>query len=606
MATSADIGANFSDYQGNAALGGAGLGVFDIDTRPLSQLAQYTFFYKKNLWEQKQKETDAKVAELADLSNISLNDLRGKDKEQATKEFAELQNYASEYARKDPKTPQERMQNELEWQTKYGAFKNNYGSGKTRAVTYYKLRNEILSKITEAKTQDEAIRQLDKQFEDTSIDTPISAVPNFKIEKFDIPEPTSQKFNSVAILGNENLDIQGSVYNPKLNAGVADATILGIGKAYPKQGTPEYDNLSENEKNQANIQSTITSSGKGWVDATEPLNAALKRYIKDGKFDAEGFETDNASNTTLMNAYNALKNYDAYNRNKYNEALNGNFNDRGLSIPLAPNVNPNDFKVGFVDFANGVNPNQLVQSGMFAKYTGDVFAKKITETDNAIQRATLAATIADNNADRFLKSKELKLNEDKWKATQTGSTTQVNGAMERAKRIYADMLKLTDKNGVISPDKIRQLNVEQLKYLGIEAPETIETIDGTTTKIKGGFKPLTFEPETQYAIQLINGEIRVLKPLKGKNVEKTVTGGYRGLFDPTKSTNIYNVGTNILNEELKNAGTKELNSYFGVDVTGTPIMTTEGGTQTQSGSTKSKGGMSDEEYKNFLKKNGLQ
>lgn len=585
MATASDIGANFDNYTGNAALGGADAQVFNLDTKPLELLGQYTYHFKKAQWEQQQADTNAKVKELSDLSNIHLNDLRGKDKEQATKEFTDLLNYAGEYARKIPKNNQEKIQQELEWQTKLGAFSNNFDSGKQRAVSYYAHLNTIKQNITDATTQDEAIKQLDKKFDTTGIDTPISAVPNFKIEKFDIPDATQQEINTVAISGNDNFNVKGMIYNPKLNAGVADATILGIGKAYPKKGTPEYDNLSQNEKDQADIQATTTPEGKGWVDAVDPLNSAIKKYVKDGHFDADSFETDNASNITLMNAYNALKKYDSDNQDRYNQSINGYFTDHGINIPLPPTVNPNDFKVGFVDFAKGVNANQLVQSGMYAKYKGDIFTKTIQHTGEAndLIKASMsnATTRRGQDLDFKAASNRLKADEEKWKASQSGSTTQINGAIERAKRIYTDMLKLTDKNGVISPDKVRQLNIEQLKYLGIEAPQKRD-VDGTIID-QGGFKPLTFEDKVPYAIQLKDGNVQVLKDA---TINETGSGSYKGQFDPTKSTNIYNIGTNILNEELKNAGSKELNSYYGVDVTGQATQFTQGGTATQSGQIK--------------------
>lgn len=591
MPDAASIGANFSDYQGNAALAGGNFGVVDVDTRPLQNLAAYTMLYNKQVWQQKQKETDDTIAKLADLSNIQLNNLRGKDKEQATKEFAELQKYASEYARKIPKTPQERMQNELEWQTKYGAFKNNYTSGKDRAVTWQKRYNDIIGGTQDAKAKDKQIEILNKEFDNTDIGTKISGEPAYKVSVVEVPNPTPQKFQSVAIGDNENVTVDATVYNPKTNAGMADAAVLGVTKIYPKEGTPEYNNLSEAEKNQAAIQSTFESGAKVWMDATEPLNQALKQYVNtDGVFDAQSFENDNASNTTLMNAYNALKRYDSYNRQKYEQAKSGIFNDKGLSIKLPENLNPEDFKVGFVDFSKGVNANQLVQSGMFAKYGGDIFGKKVTENNNAIERAKLAETIRNNKADQYLKGKQLGLEEQKWKAAQTGGSTQINGAMERAKRIYNDLLKIADKNGVISPNNIRKLNVEQRKYLGIEVPEERDPATGNILS-KGGFKPLDLS-DADYGIQLANGNINVFGPKrndKGEVVESLKVlddGRLTGHLDNNKSTTLFNIGTNILNEELKNAGSKELNSYYGVDVSGQITQNTEGGATSASGSVK--------------------
>ncbi len=53
--TAARVGANFSDYTGNSNLGGSTFGVAQLDTRPLMQLAAYTYEYKKQSMRQKKR-----------------------------------------------------------------------------------------------------------------------------------------------------------------------------------------------------------------------------------------------------------------------------------------------------------------------------------------------------------------------------------------------------------------------------------------------------------------------------------------------------------------------------------------------------------------------
>lgn len=588
MATeAADIGANFSNYQGNAGLAGGNFGVVELNTKPLENLAAFTMLRNKELWKQQQYETDLKVKELADLSKISLNSLRGKDKEQATKEFATLIKDAGEYARKIPKTPQERMENELKWQTQLGGFMNNYGSGKQRAVSYQAQRSAIESESSDASTKEEKLRQLDEVFDKTGIDTPISAVPNFKTENLEIPKPIVGEFNSVIIEPNRNIAGNGTYFDPSVNIGMSDAAVLGISTLYPQKGTEAYNKLSPKEKDQARIQATIPSKSKVAADAAAILNPILAQYVNEkGIFDETSFENDNASDKTLMAAYNGLKKLNDYSRDKFeNGAI---YDSKGLSVKLPTSFNKNNFKAGFVDFSKPIKPNQLVLSGSFAEYTGDKFKAVVTETENARQDAQLAEIIRNNKADQYLKGKELKMNEDKWKASQTGGQTQVNGAMERAKRIYGEMLELADANGVISPDQIRKLNIEQLKYLGIEAPQERDAAGNIISS--GGFKPLSFtekdkkgnDVQVPHVIQMVDGQIRVLKNAK----KDPATGYYIGEFDNTKSTTLNNMGTNILNEELKNSGSKELNAYMGVDVTGGVTSNTDGGSTTTSGSTQ--------------------
>ncbi len=151
--------------------------------------------------------------------------------------------------------------------------------------------------------------------------------------------------------------------------------------------------------------------------------------------------------------------------------------------------------------------------------------------------------------------------------------------------MYGDLSKLADRNGVISPDKLRQLNVEQLKYLGVEVPDAIDEETGKV--IKGGYRPLDLAPtlddkgkaKSRFALQLVNGEVKVLEDAK-----PLADGRFVGKLNNSKTTNIRNIATNRLNEELKNSGSKEVNTYLGIDVTQSGTSNTIGGGTSSSSS----------------------
>jgi hypothetical protein len=575
MATPAEVAQNAA-YEGSAPLGNSGGGVVSVDTKPLENLAFYTMSYNKVKYDQQQKDTDQKIKELADLSDISLNDLRGKDKEQATKEFSVLLGQAADYARKTPKTQQEKIQAELDWQAQYGAFKNNFGSGKTRAVAYYKQLNDINATVSDATQKENQIKALNDKFDSTDIGTPISAMADFKIDTINIPKPNTQTFDTVGVDGNRDVVTTATIFNPSANLPLADAAVLGVKKTY-KKGTPEYEGLSDLEQQQVDANNAVESTGKLWVDMAEPLNQILGNYKdSEGNFHEDEFLEDNASNTTVLNAYNALKNLSNYSETKKQQVASGIFNDKGLSFKLPPSIKPTDFNAGIINFSKGVTPNQLVLAAMYAQHTGDKFEKKVLETDNAIQKEDNALGWAKLKLDKD----EFAAKQKQFELSQKGSQPQINGATERSKRIYAGLLQLTNADGIITPDKVRQLNVEQLKYLGTEVPDERDETTGVVT-VKGEFKPLDLSSDKEYAIQLKNGNIQVLAPKEGdKRLKKLNSGQYVGVFDNKKSTNIFNIATNVLNEELIKAGSKELNSYWGVDVTGNPTkFTNEQSTQ---------------------------
>lgn len=590
---------NAAAYTGNKNLGGYADDVIDIDTKPLEDLAKYTVIYNQAEYNQRQKDTDAKVAQLATIADISLNSLRGKDKDYLTGQYVKFLNDSKDYASYVPKNQQDKIRADLDWQTKKNAFLNDYNSGKGRALAYQSRLNNIKKTTEDAKTQDEQISQLDKEFNDTDITTCISATSAYKLQSVGIPQAIATKFDLVGIGANENTVTTATVYNPATNLSAADGVVFGLTDLYPKKGTPEYDKLSDNEKQQADQQATVVSPGKTWADMAQTFNAVknqkdaagnLLYYDADGNFNDQKFVNDNTQNAVVTRAYNALKSLNDYSKQRFGEATNGIFSDHGLQYKLPAGVNPTDFKSGFVDFSKNIDPSQMVQAGMFAQYAGDQFSKKLETTETATKLKIAADTNALGWGKLGLDEDEFALKQKQFEATQKGSATQINGATERAQRIYGDLQKLTDKNGFITPDKVRQLNVEQRKYLGIDTPRTEK--DGIVTDA-GGFKPLDLS-DKEYGIQLDKGNIKVLGDAK-----PITDGRYVGTFDNTKSTNVFNVATNILNEELKTAGSKELNSYWGVDVTNSPTAITDNTsstTKSSSAATKSRVGKDGKTY----------
>lgn len=564
MATANDIAQNAA-YVGDAALGGGNFGVITVDTKPLQDLAYYSMLANKYKHEEKKKETDDKIKELADISNISLNSLRDKDKKQATEEFNKLVDFYREQAYISPQTTEGKIKQQLELQTKKRDFMDNYNSGKGRALTYLKIESDINNDVgLNGKQKEVKLSRLNEKFNTTDIGTTITAVEDFKIDNIELPKSKKTIFDTVSIGGNEDIVSTISLDVPSNDLGAAIATVMGL-SIFAKRNTDEYKILSDAEKVEADLNNSTASTAQVWATMAEPLNEVLPTYIDDkGNFRSEDFKKDFASNKTILNAYLGLETMSKKNEARKNEAKAGVFSDNNVQFKLPINIKPEDFDAGIIDFSKPITPVQLVLSGMSAEAEPDKVEKKVIETDNAIEKNKNALGWANLKLD----TDEFGLKQKQFEASQKGSETQVNGAMERAKRIYGDLQAIAGADGIISPDEIRKLNAEQLKYLGTEVPDSIDEATGKI--IKGGFRALDLDiNKKQYAIVLKDGNIQVLAP-KGDNVnlEKLDNGSYVGQYDNTKSSNIFNVATNILNEELKTAGSKELNSYWGVDVTG--------------------------------------
>lgn len=602
MATIGEI-SNLDNYIGSAQLGGANEIAINIDTKPIQQLAAYTLMYNRSQYDQRQKDADEKIKQLGALAPYDLVNGIEKDAAELKDAQAKLTEEMAAFAAKGtPKSPKEKIQQQLDFQKKITGQVKLIDAANARKIKLDKYR-EATQADPKLSAQEKQLRisQVEKLFNDTDINT-LPEIPNYDLST---PKNGDAAIESVAVLKNDkdgNAVIDETITQFSIGNTWKNAYLHGNGLAIPTLPA----NATEQQKAEYEQQKlAYAKTGMGaWQNAAEVYNSALT--------DPNYKVTETTSDINVMGApavtkltetvdVNKIKQgnpimggvlalaerYNAYAEKRLQDIKQGYYIDSvtGEKVLLVGGDKEADIK--FIDVTKPLKPEDLAFLDMFARAAPDKVDKKFIQTDNAIQKTQVAETIRNNKADQYLKGREVKLAEDKWKTSQTGGQTQINGAMERAKRIYADMLKLADSQGVISPEKIRQLNTEQLKYLGIEVPQERDA-DGKIIN-NGGFKPLDLsegKEKTKYAIQLVDGNIRVLKDAKSY---KTSDGkfGYSGLFDNTKSTTLFNMGTNILNEELKNSGAKELNAYMGVDVTGGITTNTDGGSTSQSGSTKS-------------------
>ena len=158
-----------------------------------------------------------------------------------------------------------------------------------------------------------------------------------------------------------------------------------------------------------------------------------------------------------------------------------------------------------------------------------------------------------------------------WNSKTEGSPQAKSAALVFATNIYGQMKELADKNGVITPSKIRGLTNEQLKYLGVYQQATDK--NGEFVK---GLNPLSFEND-DYIIQLDNGKIKVMKDAK---YDKKI-GKWIGKWDNSKTTTLTNIATNRINEENQLSTGKEINDYINIDSGGESDGTEQGATTTQ-------------------------
>lgn len=580
MATINDI-VNLDSEKGDIASGGGNAGALNINTQPLDQLGLYTNFYNQTLYRQTIQDRDAKLAQVAKISDIDANNLFGKDKDYLVKKLNNLRDFATAYAR----NPNLTIADQLKWQTALSDVNNDYLSGKQRALTYQTRLNDINTNYS-GDQKDIKLKELNNDFQNTDIATQLSTGTGYKPVQVNLPNPATLTLNTLKNGANQVVDVKSTVYNPQANAALAQTSVLGLNSV--------ADGLKGTE---AELQQTADGEAQHWAGMTDTFNSVLTSKNVDGSykyFDANGafladkFKTDNASNTAIMQPYNALVNLNNYSTQKKQELANGIYTDRGIQYQAPTSLTPDMFNAGIIKFTpNGVTKEQLAQGGIFQKYLGDTVSKTFKETNAAIQQQKA-------NADNMRASAYVrKTNADISKMNSEEEQNQYLDDLYTKNTKAQKLLQGTgDGNLRISPVPVSNStplfyfngkSFEQLKGIGGKAgtPYYDQKTKRMVTPVSGG----VYQPEIIFKGKPLNdNEITDMYHAFRKNTGTRFKGDIHDFINGYIDNNLFEVnykGTdaqgNIVttNKQMSNAALKAMtvkkgqNSVFNQD--GTPV-----------------------------------
>lgn len=561
-----------ASYRGDPNLGGSIDAPIIIDNTAIQRFATFQFYSSQAKWQQKQVDDATAAKQIAQVTAFDISSPLQPYSDALKGKLKDIQ----DYVRSNP--------NALVYSRDAGGFqelqnKINDFQGLRKSATasdaVYAANKTAIDTAPDLQTKsflqsdlNTRVKELFDGGVDKAKDKILASASPLNPDDFKLPTVKLTTYDAISSAPNADYTTQLKFINLDQVDADSELTAAGLNKTPLDETTDAFKALSperqelERQKSKLAFKQRLT-----FTNMANSFNSLLDEYKaahpNEDISQIKGTPTGHDTLTDIIKSANSI--------NDQIDQVNA-FIAGGKYKDPTGKIITKQFKK--INVADGLSDAELIKLNTLQAAGGAIFTaldKTISANDNALQASQQAETRRHNIAGEGLEGAALKLKQDEWKQKMSvGGETVKNSALERAKRIYEDLKKLTDANGVISPDKVRQLNAEQLKYLGTEVTE-----NNTNTGIsKTSFQPLDLSTKneegkqvSEYAIQLDNGQIKVLRPKEGeKKIIKTNDGVYVGLWDNSKSTNLFNVGTNILNEELQKAGSKELNSYTPIDL----------------------------------------
>lgn len=381
MATIQEISQG-SNYQGNAALGGFAPKAIDIDNKPLQTLAAYTVMFNKNQYDQRQKDTDSKITELAELSKYDILGARGKDKEEAINSYQKLQESMRQYAMRGvPKSPQEKLQQEIELKTNIKEATDKIKSLNARGIKYNKLLNDINGDATTNAEEKRLFKdELDQNFDNTDWKTPISDLEKYKVEMPVLGNAVYGKTTTSINVGNQIVQQTVDFFDiPKtMDNSIAEGS-----------GFVEFNTLPTNATEEQKKEFARRKAKGGAVKVLNDATALLNEALQSGEYKNE----DGTINTQAVLAKNKMAGNILVGIDRYNQyatemkeaAIKGVYTTKlGKTIDLKNIISAD--KIFLIDKNKPLTTEQVIFIDKFLRAAPDKEEEKIIETNEAINK----------------------------------------------------------------------------------------------------------------------------------------------------------------------------------------------------------------------------
>lgn len=369
MADAASIGAGNSSYTGNAGIGGGTFGSFQLNTKPIEDLARYTMLYNKAEYDQRQLDAEKAAAEIADYTSYDLTTGIPKDATHLQDKYERLTQFvnnnpdALDYRNKEAWAEYKKLRNELDNDLKGAQIRN----------TMWKVRQEEIQREKDPARKRLMQEELDKEIADTDIRTPIRHSQQYNDQMPAIPKPNPVKFDIWVKQPNDNVQRKFNFLDMGNLWANSAASALELESIVIDPNTPE------------GKRRAINKSNDFWQKGAQAFNSV----VATAKTPEGGVDTTKMDSTAL-GVYNLAQKFNEYSATKKAEIKAGVYKDKlGNAVQFDGTfLKEQDYRG--VNVNDGISPEELAAIAQFAQWQGDSYETSIQETDDQIQREQLA------------------------------------------------------------------------------------------------------------------------------------------------------------------------------------------------------------------------
>lgn len=454
MADASTIGASFSNYRGDPALGGGGLGAVRIDTQPVDDWAKYTMLYNKAVWDQNQKDVEKAADELGSFASLDLSTTIPKDAKILQDKYDQLY----QWAQQNPDALNYKSGKYLEYRKRKADLMNDIAFAKKNSLINESRKKAIADEPNE--NNKKVLEQmLQGEIENKGIRDTLNWAPKFDTKVPDWGQNSGKSLTIRVKEPNQDVFLDHDIFDVEQADKAGAAFTVGLGSIDQRTtgGQIKTNVLGENSllkgadiynQTLGQLSSTIDPNLSA-ADKTQALRKELNR---------------NGITRGLLDGFDQYNNYVASIRDQILKNPN-NYTDK-----FGKRLNPDLYSA--INWQDGISPDEISKLAQFLGWKGDKMGIKEVQTNDEIERQRLALGWAN-------------LNLDKQKFAESTSTQQLGAASVLA--AIQNALKtgtrrqLTDN--VITTTKDKDGKVIDRKVTGQNpGDQVIEIADGALLK----------------------------------------------------------------------------------------------------------------------------